>query len=302
MPRGNDSEYAVDFDKRLMEQYGVHPNAQALIDAHRASRDPGVLRAGMTQINPEATDEANADLEATAGKFENATGDLVNAAVRGNALIGVFLDPVTGEYSKAVAPWSDAYKPPVISQEAAEERAAYLREEHVRVETEKLRIEADDKIAEARAAEDARIAEALTQINEEADAKLAEAKASAAAAAEQARQDKAAQEQEEAQAAEDANAGQIAEATPPEEPDLSGLTPPLDLTTIGGGQPPETADASDDDSSPETVDEGNGAEIKATSAAIQAAEDAGIDIGSVDGTGKDGTITKADVDRAVQGG
>jgi len=308
MPRGNDTEYAVDFDKKVMEQYGVHPNAQALIDAHRASRDPGVLRAGMTQMDPEATAEANDDLQATAAKFPDAQGDLVSTAVRGNAIIGVFLDPLTGAYSKQVAPWSDSYKPPVISQEAAEERAAYLREEHIRVETEKLRVDADQKIAEARAAEEARISEELQRITEEADTKLQDAKQQAMEDAKAARQEAEDQARQDAQDQADASAGAIPESPViPPPPDRTGETPPLDLTQIGQVDPPPTGPSppgsgpSDDDSAPETVDEGNGAEIKATSAAIQAAEDAGIDIATVEGTGKDGTITKADVDRAVAG-
>lgn len=155
-----------------MAQYGIHPNAQALIDAHQASVDPAVTRASLTQIDPEATAEAEEDFEATAGKLELGDDDkLLAVAVRGNALVGV-VESADGSVRKVVGPWNDRYEAPTVSADVATRRATAERDARVAQETARLRSEADARIAEARAEEEARVAEEVAKIREQADADL----------------------------------------------------------------------------------------------------------------------------------
>lgn len=53
-------------------------------------------------------------------------------------------------------------------------------------------------------------------------------------------------------------------------------------------------------SEPTTTDDDNGDDLYATSGAVIAADQYGIDITTVSGTGKDGRITKADVEAAAE--
>jgi hypothetical protein len=173
MPRGNDPDAAAEFDSSLFEQYGVHSNAQELIDAHQASVDPALTRAQLAQIDPEATAEAKDDLDAAAGKLDLAEGDeVVDVAVRGNALVAVVQD-AAGNTRKVVGPANDKYKPPTLAPAEEQRRAEINRDQQVAAETRRLRAEADAKIAEARAAEDQRVSEEIAKIKEEKDKELA---------------------------------------------------------------------------------------------------------------------------------
>lgn len=155
-----------------MAQYGIHPNAQSLIDAHQASVDPAVTRASLTQIDPEATKEAEDDMDAAGGKLELEDDDkLLAVAVRGNALVGV-VENAQGNVRKVVGPWNDRYEAPTLSADAVTRRATAERDSKVAQETARLRAEADAKIAEARAEQDARVAEEVAKIKEQADADL----------------------------------------------------------------------------------------------------------------------------------
>lgn len=146
-----DEAHATQFNNALMSQYGIHSNAQEMIDAHKDSVDPAVEVASMLQEDPEETDKARKDLAATAKKFDlDADEELVGATVRGNAVVGVIENQVTGHTYKRVAAWNEAYKPPKLTpaQRArlVEQEAATLQAREI----EALRREADAKLARAR--------------------------------------------------------------------------------------------------------------------------------------------------------
>lgn len=84
MARGNDAENAA---KELRTQYGDAQNAEELIKARNATRDPDVARASLRPIDQGATDAL--DLEKLkVGKGER----IVAASVRGGVVIAVVED------------------------------------------------------------------------------------------------------------------------------------------------------------------------------------------------------------------
>ena len=53
MPRGNDIEGNATWEAGIHSQYGIHSNAQELINAHRASVDYAVVKALLlTRASP----------------------------------------------------------------------------------------------------------------------------------------------------------------------------------------------------------------------------------------------------------
>jgi hypothetical protein len=181
MPRGNDTEHAKTFNKDTTAQYGVFPNADEMIRAHRASIDPAVTRASLLSLDEEATAEANEDLDALADKVDGlAEGDtIIGAAVRGNALVVVFVDE-QGWTHKAVGGWTDKYEAPELTPAEVTLQAEAKRDALVRTETARLQAEADAQIAEAKAEADARVSEAVAQIAEDAQAEVTAAQEAAA--------------------------------------------------------------------------------------------------------------------------
>jgi hypothetical protein len=167
MPAGNDLEAHAAFRDAVTNQYGAYTNVEELIRVHQASIDPAVRRVGMTRVDEEAT--AALDLGEAEGRFKDIPEGwtLEAAAVRGNAISGVFVDE-TGNLHKRVTGANDRYKEPVLTpdeQVAAERAKADAR---VAQATAELRREADAKIAEVRQKEEERIAAELDKLRESA--------------------------------------------------------------------------------------------------------------------------------------
>jgi hypothetical protein len=185
MPRGNDPEAQKTFRSDTQAQYGIYPNADEMIRAHRAALDPAVTRASLVQIDEEATKEAQQDLAAAASKAElKDTDTVLGVAVRGNALSIVYVDQ-DGWTHKTVTGWTDQYESPELTPAEEAIRAEARRDAIVRAETTRLQAEADAQIAEAKAEADAKVAEEVAKIQEEAQAEVEAAHEAAAEEAEE---------------------------------------------------------------------------------------------------------------------
>lgn len=103
-------------------QYGIHPNAEALLAAHRANLDPALEAASLKPINNEAT----AELDLSKIKPERG-GTVLAASVRGNAIVYV-AEGTDGREYKGIEPYEGRTLATSETPEAAAHRAA-LREE-----------------------------------------------------------------------------------------------------------------------------------------------------------------------------
>jgi hypothetical protein len=112
MARGNDANAAL---SDLHGQYGVHPNAESLIGAHRGALDPALERASMSRVNAAATE----DLDLSSIEPEGG-GTVLAAAVRGGVIVYV-AEGEDGRTYKGIAPWGGAKVP---SYESVEDKAA----------------------------------------------------------------------------------------------------------------------------------------------------------------------------------
>lgn len=149
-------------------QYGIHPNAEALLAAHRASIDPALEAALLKPVDAEAT----ADLDPS--EIEPAQGGTVQTAVVRGGVIVYVAEAEDGRLYKGVQ--AEDHEPPVKSPEVAVTEAAA---------TVNANIEA--KVAEFRAELQEQAAEAMEGVREEAQEKVeaaAEAEAEATAEAE----------------------------------------------------------------------------------------------------------------------
>jgi hypothetical protein len=169
MPSGNDTQEHEAFRSAVESQYGPYQNAEELIRSGQALQDRGLVRAGLTRPDAEATDEANKDKKKTAGKFKNAPKDatLESACVRGNALIGVFLTK-SGDYVKVVTGANDSFESPTGTPEQEAERARAAADAEIAQEAARLRAETEDRIAKIRAEEEAKMASEIAKIQADA--------------------------------------------------------------------------------------------------------------------------------------
>lgn len=181
MPRGHellaeDAEHVRNFTG----QYGVHPNAEALLAAHRANLDPALEAASGKQIDGDAT--AKLDLS----KIEPERGGVIlSASVRGNAIVYV-AEGEDGRTYKGMAPYNKSYAPPAEDPNEAAGRAAMRKETeyshiaavvnmNVEAEVEAFRAKLNEQAAEV-------LAKAREDLNEDAVKAAEEARSEAEAA------------------------------------------------------------------------------------------------------------------------
>jgi hypothetical protein len=154
------------------QQYGQFESAEELIRYHYSTVDPNLQSVLLHQENPEATTEANEDLDATAGKFDLREGEqLLGAAVRGHALVGVIQQP-DGRTRKAVVGYTDKYKEPELGAEARAARAQAEADREAMEKTAELRAEAQKKIEQARREAEEYVAKETLKIQEDAQARV----------------------------------------------------------------------------------------------------------------------------------
>lgn len=171
MPVGNDVQAHEAFRQSVESQYGTYQNAEDLIRSHQATIDPSLRRAGLSQIDGKATEKLREEgLDKVGKRFKDAPRDaeLVDFAVRGNALVGVFLD-ANGTYHKAVTGANDRY---TEAQEAGDQallRARARADQRVAEETARLNAEVEERVAEARAEAEAKVSSELAKIREQAE-------------------------------------------------------------------------------------------------------------------------------------
>lgn len=184
MPRGGndpakgqftDERGIADFGTEIRTSFGDFVNAEDLIRAHQANQDPALARAGLTQIDLDATDAL--DTKKASGKFDLGDGETLEAyAVRGNALVGVISD-ANGNLYKAVVGANADYKAPTLTPEQEASKAADDHARAIASEAARLRQEMNQALAEQRADLEAKMAEQIEKVKADADAALAKAQA-----------------------------------------------------------------------------------------------------------------------------
>lgn len=136
-----DTDARAQFNAAAYEQYGIHANAEEMIEAHRRSINPALQKASLIQVDAEATEEAKSDLKAAGKKLGLRDGQtLIDVTVRGNAVIGV-VEEEDGYVHKAVAGWTDDWVPPVLTPDQAAAQAQADQESLIRHEVDKLKAE-----------------------------------------------------------------------------------------------------------------------------------------------------------------
>jgi hypothetical protein len=146
-------------------QYGIHPNAEALLNAHRANVDPALEAALLKPVDEEAT----ADLDPS--EIEPAKGGTVQTAVVRGGVIVYVAEGEDGRLYKGVQ--AEGHEPPSGDADAAVSQAAATVNANI-----------EKKVAEYRAELNEAAAEAMAGVREEAEAKVVEAAEAEAAAAE----------------------------------------------------------------------------------------------------------------------
>lgn len=97
MPRGNDEAAHRDFQT----QYGVHGNAEQLLEQHRAAMNPTLRAAQLKPRDDEASDSLDqAKIKPSQG------GKVLDAAVRGGLIVYVAEDK-EGRAYKDTAPFKE---------------------------------------------------------------------------------------------------------------------------------------------------------------------------------------------------
>lgn len=142
---GNDRAAAL---RELQGQFGVHQNAEQLLQAHRARRDPAIAAASLKALDAKATDE----LDLT--KIKVPDGHTVEAAsVRGGQVLYVAFDPY-GNHYKGIEPYEKGKQSgPVESVVDATARAYDSAAVEIREATVEQVAEVEAKVAEFRAKE-----------------------------------------------------------------------------------------------------------------------------------------------------
>jgi hypothetical protein len=151
------------FQQNVMNQYGIHPNAEAMIRAHKAAIDPALTHANLIERNDDETAKVREDLAGVAKKLGLKGGTVLDAAVRGHALIALW-QPDNGPIRKVVGAYDEKYEPPKLSPAAQMERAEGERERVLAEETARLRAQAELRLAEHRREVDAWLADQMQQI------------------------------------------------------------------------------------------------------------------------------------------
>lgn len=187
MPRGGDdpsrgmltdTEGNDAFKQQILNAYGIMPNAESMILAHKAQMDPAVAHASLMERDEEATAEVRDDLQAVADKLELEDGVVLDASVRGHALVALW-QPANGAAVKVVGPYDDKYEGPTLTPQQQMDEADRQRERLLAEETSKLRAQAELRLAEHRREVDTWMAEQMQEIQEQARAAVEEAVAAA---------------------------------------------------------------------------------------------------------------------------
>lgn len=165
-------------------EFGIHGNAEDLIEAHRRAQNPALRAASLLQVNADATEEAKGDLKGAAKKLglsDDAT--LVDVTVRGHALIGVVEYP-NGVHGKVVGGWDDDYAPPAMTPAEASDAAAAERTAALDREIANLRADYAEQFADATAEHQQKMAEEIAKIRESAEKEIAKVREKAGGDAE----------------------------------------------------------------------------------------------------------------------
>lgn len=100
----------------------------------------------------------------------------------------------------------------------------------------------------------------------------------------------------------DAEDGKTYQPTGEVETTVTEASEPMNAPAAEQGDGSKNASTeSESDAEARKSTEDKGAEVDATPAAEALAEEKGVDLSEVDGSGKDGTVTKADVEAAAEG-
>jgi hypothetical protein len=148
-------------------QYGVHPNAEALIESHRASQNPALQKTALLPVDADATEEAKSDLKAAAGKLDvPEEAELVDVTVRGNALVGVVQHP-NGELEKVIGGWTDDWEAKLTPEQKVQQAQAES-ERHVQSEVARLQADFAQQLDDAKAELQQEMSEQIAAVREEA--------------------------------------------------------------------------------------------------------------------------------------
>lgn len=173
MPRGDDTQAHAEFDAAAVAQYGIHSNAQELIEAHRRSVNPAVQKASLLQVDEEATAEARDDLDDVASRFDlDDDVKVLDVAVRGNALIAAVEHP-NGFIEKLVTGWNDKYVAPKLTPEQEADQVKSASDAQVAREVARLRAEFDQRLAEAKDDLSAQLSEQFARLRDDAASEVA---------------------------------------------------------------------------------------------------------------------------------
>jgi peptidoglycan DL-endopeptidase RipA len=157
-------------------QYGMHPNAEALVLAHQSSLDPAIEAASLKPVDAEATKEL--DLSSVEPELG---GKVLDAVVRGNAIVYVAED-ADGRTYKGLQP-TEGYEAPKTDPGGEAARAASKAAAKMARLSANANANIEAKVAEYRAELQQQAAEALAEASEETQS---EAQQAAEEAAEQA--------------------------------------------------------------------------------------------------------------------
>jgi hypothetical protein len=164
----------------LRGQFGAAQNAEQLIAASRAARDPEIDAASLKAIDPEATKDLDlSEVEVPEGHT------VQDAAVRGGYLIAVVEDE-QGNFYKTGQPHAETYKAPSAAAADKALREQQKIEAQAREENLEAQAEIELKVDEYRKQLQAEAAEESAQRQEEAAEAVQEAQQEAAAEAEEA--------------------------------------------------------------------------------------------------------------------
>jgi hypothetical protein len=180
MPRSHEllQEDAAATAAEFTGQYGIHPNAEALLLAHQAAQDPALEAASRKPVDDEATKELDlSSIEPSGG------GKVLDAVVRGNAVVYVAQGP-DGRTYKGFEP-REGYEAPAEDPSAAGLRAGSKAEMEMARLTAIANTNIEAKVAEFRAELQEQAAEQLASAREEVQSEAEEAAEEAQKAAEE---------------------------------------------------------------------------------------------------------------------
>lgn len=157
----------------LQGEFGIHSDAESLIEAHRRAQNPALRAASLLQVDADATEEAKKDLKGSAKKLGlDDDAVLTDVTVRGHALIGVVEFP-NGAAHKVVGGWDDDYTEPRMTPAEAADAAAAQREAALDREVANLRQDFAEKFADLQNEHQTELSEAIAKIRESAEKEIA---------------------------------------------------------------------------------------------------------------------------------